>query len=36
MNAFKDRAMDILSQCPSSQARTSLEEMVRYCTERKI
>ena len=36
MNAFKDQAMDILSQCPSSQARTSLEEMVRYCTERKI
>lgn len=36
MNAFKDEAMAILGSYPDSQAKRSLEEMVRYCTERKI
>ena len=36
MDEFKDRAMAILARYPQSEARSSLEEMVRYCTERKI
>ena len=36
MEDFKRRALDILSGYPESPARASLEEMVRYCTERKI
>lgn len=36
MEDFKRRALDILSGYPESHARASLEEMVRYCTERKI
>ena len=36
MNQFKDEAMEILSAYPDNQPKRSLEEMVRYCTERKI
>lgn len=36
MNQFRDEAMEILSAYPDNQPKRSLEEMVRYCTERKI
>ncbi|MBO4960992.1 MAG: polyprenyl synthetase family protein [Flavobacteriales bacterium] len=36
MNEFKEQALDILKSFPESPARLSLEEMVRYCTERKL
>jgi octaprenyl-diphosphate synthase len=35
MNAYKTKALDILHQFPLSDARDSLESLVRYTTERK-
>ncbi|MFM8586725.1 MAG: polyprenyl synthetase family protein [Bacteroidota bacterium] len=35
MNAYKTKALDILHQFPHSDARDSLESLVRYTTERK-
>jgi octaprenyl-diphosphate synthase len=36
MNEFMSKALDILEAYPDSPARQSLEELVRYCTERKL
>lgn len=36
MNDFKNQALEILSHYPRNEARASLEQMIRYCTERKI
>ncbi|MFN5056271.1 MAG: polyprenyl synthetase family protein [Bacteroidota bacterium] len=35
MNEFKSKALEILNQFPPSEARESLESLVRYTTERK-
>jgi len=34
MNEFKSKALAILEQFPPSEARESLESLVRYTTER--
>lgn len=35
MNAYRDEALALLAQFPSSDTRTALEELVRYTTDRK-